>query len=558
MKRLKLDYIVPFLFLFSLIIIVFSSLTFHVDNVRIDNEQTEELNEGWVMSTDNSNKTDIVLPKKVSSDVNETITLTHRLTQEYVGLTLAFQSADQLVKVFYNGVEAYSFGYNNERAFGKTPGSSWHIIRIPTDLTNGEIKIELSSPYKNHAGNLPNIYIGTKSACVFHLFKSKIIGFAISIFILMYGIFLTIFYFFTKKHENGSKSLLYLGEFSILISMACIIETRLLQLFLGNQSVFSVSIFLLHMLAPIPIILYLGEVYFTEMRNKCHKIAIAFLANFILIVGLQLFNISDFMESNWLNHALLIISIIYVIATFIKTIVLNKLDPNSLYFFGSLLVLVISILLDVVGFYFFNFGDVTVFQRLGFTYFIISLSIRDIRKVISLIQKGLEAETLRHIAYEDILTKCKNRFYFEETFTETEKKLNHSSIVGIAIFDINNLKKINDYKGHSEGDYMLIHSANLINEYFSDFAQVCRIGGDEFAFIVSEIPPAQLEEKFIHFNQAMKNKRKNNPIDFEIAYGFAYYNPAIDRELQATFVRADCNMYACKKDMKSRQQYGTL
>lgn len=373
----------------------------------------------------------------------------------------------------------------------------------------------------------------------------------------MYGIFLTIFYFVTKKHENSNKGLLYLGEFSILISMACIIETRLLQFFLGNQSVFSVSIFLLHMLAPIPMILYLGEVYFAEMRSKCHKIAMAFLANFILIVSLQLFNISDFMESNWLNHALLIISIIYVMASLIKTIIINKLDPNLIYFLSSLLVLVISILLDVVGFYFFNFGDVTIFQRLGFIYFIIALSVRDIRKVISLIQKGLEAEMLRHIAYEDILTKCKNRFYFEENFTETENKLNRTSIVGIAIFDINNLKKINDHKGHSEGDYMLIRSANLINEYFSDFAEVCRIGGDEFAFIVSEISPAQLEEKFIRFNQAMKNQRKNNLIDFDIAYGFAYYNPAIDRKLQATFVRADCNMYACKKDMKSKPQYGT-
>lgn len=27
---------------------------------------------------------------------------------------------------------------------------------------------------------------------------------------------------------------------------------------------------------------------------------------------------------------------------------------------------------------------------------------------------GTEAENLRHLAYEDVLTKCKNRIYFEE------------------------------------------------------------------------------------------------------------------------------------------------
>jgi GGDEF domain-containing protein len=59
-----------------------------------------------------------------------------------------------------------------------------------------------------------------------------------------------------------------------------------------------------------------------------------------------------------------------------------------------------------------------------------------------------------------------------------------------------------------------------------------------------------MERIFSRFKQAMQEEKEIAEIGFDIAYGYAYFNPDIDRDLQSTFNRADSKMYACKKKMK--------
>ncbi len=551
MNKTKVDYIIFFLFLFTIGMIVFSSLSFQVNNVRIDNEELEYFNDGWTLINEKGDQLNIVLPQKLQSKAQEIITLTNEIPQEWEGRTLSFRTSDQLLKVSFDDVETYTFGYHDVRPFGKTPGSAWHFIEIPSDLQKGEIVIELSSPYKNLGGNLPSIHIGSKSNCVFQLLKHNLIGFLLCFMILLFGIVLVLIYIIVRKFKINTKSLLYLGEFSIIMALGSVIETKVLQFFFGNQSVLSISIFLLHMLAPIPMILFLGETFFIDVRRKYQLLAKVFIGNFIILVSLQIMNIFDFMETNWVNHLLLLLASIYIITTIIKLIIARRWSRSLTHFCVALFVLMLCVVLDVMSFYVFNIGDVTFFQRLGLLIFILILSILDINKLLNLLRKGTEAEALRHIAYEDILTKCKNRIYFEENFSQSEKCIHQKMNVGVAIFDINNLKKINDHKGHTEGDSLLIHAAELINKYFSEYAEVSRIGGDEFAFVITGVPQAQIEEAFNKFSQAMKDQKNKLEVDYDIAYGYAYFNPTIDRDLQATFDRADKKMYACKKAMKN-------
>ena len=48
------------------------------------------------------------------------------------------------------------------------------------------------------------------------------------------------------------------------------------------------------------------------------------------------------------------------------------------------------------------------------------------------------------------------------------------------MMDMDNFKRVNDTLGHSAGDYVLKHSAELFNEVFSEYAVAGRMGGDEF------------------------------------------------------------------------------
>lgn len=550
MKRFKIDYLFHVLLLFSIVLIIFSVKTFLVDNVRIDNEDVVTFNENWICHTSGTDDKTVTLPYELPLPPSDTVTIKNQIPNHLIGQTLAFRTIDQFLRVFIDDAEIYSFGINDKRPFGKSPGSAWHLIRIPTDMSDGLIKIELSSPYAYRSGELPSIYAGTKSAFVFYLFRNHIFDFIICCIILLFGVRLMATPHIIRRLKVNTRNLLYLGIFSILMALASMIETGILQFFIGNQSIFSFSIYVLHLLAPISMILYLSESYLSGMKRIYHKIAYLFAGNYIINIGLHILNIAELSDTLWIYHVLLFLTILFIFYSMVKLLPTYKWNFQLICFCFAQIVFLSSIFIDLICFYTTTPSDVTLFQRLGLLFYIVILCFLDLRNVMALMKQGTEAENLRHLAYEDVLTKCKNRFYFEEYLSDVEKEIPHKLHIGIAIFDVNNLKKINDYKGHSEGDSMLVRAAGFINKYFSNYAKVCRIGGDEFAFIVTDVPPFQLERIFRRFNQAMLEEKSSVEISFDIAFGYAYFNPDIDKNLQETFQRADSNMYDCKKKMK--------
>lgn len=94
----------------------------------------------------------------------------------------------------------------------------------------------------------------------------------------------------------------------------------------------------------------------------------------------------------------------------------------------------------------------------------------------------------------DQLTSLPNRTIFENMFeyaVNSEQK--HSFC--LAIFDIDNLKKINDQYGHDKGDYTLKAVAKIAFDHIKEPNLVARVGGDEFAVII--IKPLEKARKIL-------------------------------------------------------------
>lgn len=102
---------------------------------------------------------------------------------------------------------------------------------------------------------------------------------------------------------------------------------------------------------------------------------------------------------------------------------------------------------------------------------------RNMEKKINELTKQLsqlenENRKLLHIAYHDSLTGAYNRHWFNKNIKLTDK-------LYLSIIDINGLKHINDTKGHTEGDKLILKVYDIINKY----GKVVRYGGDEFIII---------------------------------------------------------------------------
>ncbi|HXQ60886.1 MAG TPA: GGDEF domain-containing protein [Acidimicrobiales bacterium] len=92
------------------------------------------------------------------------------------------------------------------------------------------------------------------------------------------------------------------------------------------------------------------------------------------------------------------------------------------------------------------------------------------------LSNALAHEKLRELASTDPLTGLPNRRGFDQ-LVENGPRRNPFAIV---VVDLDGLKQINDRKGHSAGDALLVHAANTVRGSLRRGDALARIGGDEF------------------------------------------------------------------------------
>ena len=112
---------------------------------------------------------------------------------------------------------------------------------------------------------------------------------------------------------------------------------------------------------------------------------------------------------------------------------------------------------------------------------------------ISSIAKRKETEhQLIHRALHDALTGLPNRVLFIDRLQQALRrfKRNNQQRFAVLYFDLDRFKFINDSLGHSAGDSLLVSVARRLMSVIRPGDTVARMGGDEFAVLVSDIEDA--------------------------------------------------------------------
>ena len=154
----------------------------------------------------------------------------------------------------------------------------------------------------------------------------------------------------------------------------------------------------------------------------------------------------------------------------------------------------------------------------------------------------------------DSLTNVNNRMAYEDKEKYLQSQINSDCSIsfGIAMFDVNSLKLINDSLGHDAGDDYLIKACRLICRVFKH-SPVYRVGGDEFIAVLSGDDYDDREELREELKTQMSPYTKSLPLPDDyvsIACGIACFNPDEDMSVQDVVKRADEEMYRIKAAMK--------
>ena len=163
------------------------------------------------------------------------------------------------------------------------------------------------------------------------------------------------------------------------------------------------------------------------------------------------------------------------------------------------------------------------------------------------------AESLNKIAYYDPYVGIANKAYCEKKINNYSEN-SYKGDLALIMFDLNNLKNINDKYGHQAGDAMIQNFALVLDTIGREYGFVGRFGGDEFIALFENCNEELTKEfinKFVVLLQKVNSEVKNPWEKISCAAGYAVGHEG-DKNIYDMLKEADNHMYQVKRKMKDK------
>lgn len=174
--------------------------------------------------------------------------------------------------------------------------------------------------------------------------------------------------------------------------------------------------------------------------------------------------------------------------------------------------------------------------------------IRDVSEERAQQQRLSEAlQEAKQKAQKDCLTGLYNRNKAKDIIDEWFAEGHENGV--LLLMDMDNFKKVNDEKGHPEGDILLKKFADLLVTQFRGSDLKARLGGDEFiVFMPNKIDMEILETKLKSFLFACRSELRKYYLEqrVSVSIGIAYVDNKIN-SFDELYECADAAMYVAKR-----------
>ena len=157
-------------------------------------------------------------------------------------------------------------------------------------------------------------------------------------------------------------------------------------------------------------------------------------------------------------------------------------------------------------------------------------------------QIAAQTQILERMSYEDTLTGVYNRNKFDE-LVQMQRDTSET-VLGIACFDLNGLKEVNDDRGHSAGDALICRAAEQLRQIFED--RVYRTGGDEFVIVDTQMDETSFQDAV----QMVQKEMQEQKISCSVGYSWR----CMECDIKEQFDEADSMMYQQKRRFYSLRQ----
>lgn len=478
--------------------------------------------------------------------------------------SILFKTTHTIAEVWLDGEKIYEYG-NEEDApsFMKSPGSCWHIVNIPEDSAGKSLEVRIIPVYDNYYGNEVSIVYGTRGNCVLKILMDSFKILLLSCGILFASIICLLLYLGAVRRKRRDKTetkievFLNLGFFSLLIAVWTLAQCGFLQFLIPDGRTLYFVDYFSFFLFPVPFNFLLYDI----CKSRYHKGALIFpilyLANMAADVLLQCTGIIDIFRLLPATHVIMVANAVYTVALILYE-ARKEGNDEAKKFQYPMCVLIVFGMAEMFLYYLRKFQQTSILLPIGTLLFIIMLIWIQVSQYYDQYIQKQKVIYLQKIANMDMLTEAMNRNAYEDMVKYLEESDIKLRTTGVVLFDLDNLKVINDNFGHEKGDEALKLCYQCISQAFQNVKNCFRIGGDEFAYVYHSDEKDMIPERLKALELILKKTAETNKLEYPLSMsaGYAYYQPDIDFDFKDIVRRSDTMLYRQKRRKKVARSAG--
>ena len=467
--------------------------------------------------------------------------------------TIALTVFHLAVEVWLDDTLLDSFGMDAYAA-NRFIGGNLYMVNLPDNYSGKRLAINYYTAEDNITPYIYSMRLGAFHDLVWTFLSEYDYVLVIGVFLCLFGGFFLMFSLFfsvllPEIRGQGISSVL-----CILIGIWILAHYRVLAMFTGGRYTMTVEYLTFYLILPLLYFLIMqvtttGHAFRVLAYVNTLAVALSFFLHFTGIFHMHRFRGIYFAMDSLFLFILIALEIRLLRNGTHDPVRFLQLSGPTVFCVMIFIAMIIYLLSGSEASEYRDFS--VVLLTTGPLVFAMTRFIIYVRLLAEMTPQRLEFSSLNAMAYVDALTGLSNRTLMSELREELDDSNDDYCIISL---DLNDLKLVNDTRGHTMGDRLLKDFASLIRTVFPDDVQAMRVGGDEFLLLWKEVTPNRVRERLTALETAFRALDESDPdVPHSFAYGFAFNTEAGLGDAHSIYLEADKRMYARKQEMKGRR-----